>query len=346
MLEGFTLTVLCLLLSGPQRRVRLQLCAIAMATYFAASVLLPVLLEAITGSLAARTLWTRLNGVYGCSSRAVLWSNVARLVSERPLTGWGWGELDYAHFTTLYPGARFCEILDNAHNLPLHLAVELGLPVAALLCVGGVAWCWRQRPWGEQDANRQMAWAMLALVGVHSQLEYPLWYGPFQLAMGIALGCLLKECSLSNQTEPVHRLPAIALGIGLLAMTGYSTWDYWRVSQVYLSPQDRHMAWRNDPLKEARRSWIFSAQARFAELTLTDLNRDNAAWNAALAREMLHYSPEPRVVERLIEADTMLGNDREAATMLARFRAAFPGEYERWRQEQLLPASAVPRAQD
>ena len=60
------------------------------------------------------------------------------LIAQKPWLGWGWGELDYAHFITLYPGARFCDILDNAHNLPLHLAVELGVPLAVVLCGGGL----------------------------------------------------------------------------------------------------------------------------------------------------------------------------------------------------------------
>lgn len=52
----------------------------------------------------------------------------------------------------LYTGERFCAILDNAHNLPLHLAVELGVPMAAILCGGAAYAIWRQRPWAERDA--------------------------------------------------------------------------------------------------------------------------------------------------------------------------------------------------
>ncbi|NZA01899.1 O-antigen ligase family protein [Ottowia beijingensis] len=85
-----------------------------------------------------------------CGSRLILWRNVLHLIGLKPWTGWGWGELDYAHYITLYEGARFCHILDNAHNLPLHLAVELGVPVALAVC-GLVAWLvWRGRPWAEQ----------------------------------------------------------------------------------------------------------------------------------------------------------------------------------------------------
>src|SRR3954470_23707547 len=112
------------------------------------------------------------------------------LIAQKPWTGWGWGELDWAHFMTLYPGARFCDILDNAHSLPLHLAVELGLPVAAIAC-GAIAWALlRIAPWREADATRQLALCVLAVILIHSLLEYPLWYGPFQIAFGLALGLL------------------------------------------------------------------------------------------------------------------------------------------------------------
>ncbi len=112
------------------------------------------------------------------------------LITERPWTGWGWGALDQAHFMAVYPGPRFCDILDNAHNLPLHLAVELGIPVAVLVCGLLAAWVWHSQPWRETQVVRQLAWAVLALVAVHSLLEYPLWYGPFQIACGLALGLL------------------------------------------------------------------------------------------------------------------------------------------------------------
>ena len=332
LVEAIALLVLAVFWPAADRRRRLALCATAVAAYAIASLALPMLFEALTGALPERTLLNRIATEAGCHSRLVLWRNVLQLIAAHPWLGWGWGSLDEAHFLTLYPGPRFCEILDNAHNLPLHVAVELGVPAAMLLCVGGLAWCWTQRPWREQDPARQAAWSVLVLVGLHSLLEYPLWYGPFQIACGAALGCLLAG---GPGAQPLRRgILGTALPLLLVAGVGYAAWDYWRVSQVYLPPSERREAWRADPLSNASHSWLFAAQARFAELTLTDIDRSNAAENAALAREMLHYSPEPRVVERLIEADTLLGNDREAVAMLARYRAAYPQDYEKWREAQ------------
>jgi O-antigen ligase len=143
---------------------------------------------------AAHGMLARLRGgELACASRVALWSNVLNLIGQKPWLGWGWGELDYAHYATLYAGPRFCDILDNAHNLPLHLAVELGIPAALLICGFGVWWAARRRPWRETDAVRQLAWSVLAVILLHSLLEYPLWYGPFQVAFGVRSAAVARR---------------------------------------------------------------------------------------------------------------------------------------------------------
>lgn len=336
LLQGLVLTAVAMVWRGPDRHQRLLLCAAAAFAYLASAVLMPLALEAMTGAMPARTLWGRWGGGDGaaCSSRLVLWSNVLHLIAQKPLAGWGWGELDYAHFNTLYAGPRFCYILDNAHNLPLHLGVELGVPAALLVCGGALWWTWRQRPLREAEALRQLAWSLAAIIVLHSMLEYPLWYGPFQIAFGASLGWLLRE---PVRAQFAWRVPAPAMGAVLLALTGYAGWDYTRVSQLYLPPGDRHAVWRDDTLSHAQRSWLFSGQARFAELTLATPQRDNAEWMYPLARQVMHLSPEPKVIERAIESAAYLGRLEDAVSLLARFRAAFPQEHEAWRRAQRVP---------
>ena len=53
-------------------------------------------------------------------------------------------------------------------------------------------------------------------------------------------------------------------------------------------------------------------------------------WTFEAAGVLLHYSPEPRVIEKRIEAAVLLGRDADALEHLARYKAAFPAEHARW----------------
>ena len=232
---------------GRQQRILAVLAATGLA-YVLGSVTLPWLvgLDPFSGSA-----WSRLQaGNDACFSRLTLWGNVWHLITQKPLLGWGWGELDYAHLVTLYPGERFCDILDNAHNLPLHLAVELGLPLALLACLGVVWGLWRSKPWRESDPGRQMAWSVLVVLGLHSLLEYPLWYGPFQLAAIISLMLLWPR------GRQLLARPGLWVGAGILTLVAcaYIAWDYNRISEIYRPVAERSPAYRTNTLQKLKAS--------------------------------------------------------------------------------------------
>jgi O-antigen ligase len=292
--------------------------------YFIAAWLLPLLVGSEVDSMMRRLR----EGAPDAHSRLVLWGNVLDLIAQHPWTGWGWGELSFAHYSTHYGGTRFVEILNNAHNLPLHLAVELGVPAALLIC-GGFGWLvLAARPWRETDPARLMAWGLLVAIVLHSLLEYPLWYGPFQLVFGLCLGVLWP----GSQEAPSRRQtgPAMAAAAILLAIVGYAAWDYTRISQIYLAREERLPAWRDDTLAKLQDSWLFANQVKFAELTLTPVSAANAPEVHALAQHLLHFSPEPRVITKLIDSAMLLGLNDEALAQAMRFKKAFPREYVRW----------------
>ena len=328
------------------RRVLLS----AVLAYALATVVLPWLagLDLSLHGMAARLR----AGDEACASRITLWSNVLHLIAQKPWLGWGWGELDYAHYITLYDGPRFCDIMDNAHNLPLHLAVELGVPVALLVCAGFAWWVLRQRPWREVDPTRQLAWAVLAVILLHSLLEYPLWYGPFQMAFGLCLLMLwrtrepraeLPEAPKNESNGLMSTVLRALAAIVLIVGVAYAAWDYHRISQIYLAPEQRAAAYRDDTLAKIQGSWLFANQAHFAELLLTPLTHDNARWTFNMATALLHYSPEPRIIEKTIESAVLLGLDDEALAQLTRYRAAFPQDYARWTQANAkLPLNLQP----
>lgn len=313
-----------------ERRVALCL-AWALACYAIGTVALPWLVGL---DPSTHGMFSRLRaGDALCSSRLTLWRNVLDLIAQRPWFGWGWGELDYAHYMTLYAGPRFCDILDNAHNLPLHLAVELGVPVAVLFCALCLWAVIAQRPWRETDPLRQLAWMVLAVIAVHSLLEYPLWYGPFQLACGLSLGLLWR--GEPERTGRARALPLV-LACLLLAACAYAAWDYRRISQIYLPPAQRLPQYQGDTLAKIQPSWLFRRQVQFAELSISTVTPENAAHLHALATELLHFSPEAKLVVKLLDAAVLLGDDESVRLHSARFAAAFPDAYARWAARQGL----------
>ena len=140
----------------------------------------------------------------------------------------------------------------------------------------------------------------------------------------------------------VHKL-RVPVAIVLIAIAGYAAWDYDRIGQIYRAPEDRAAAYRDDTLAKIRSSWLFANQVRFAELSITPLTPANAQWTFDTATALLHYSPEPRVIEKVIESAVMLGRDEEALAHLARYRAAFPLDHARWAQGNAKLPEAVQR---
>lgn len=297
----------------------------ALAVYLLANWGLPWWLSVLSGQDVVDAL-TRMGHNEGCGSRRVLWANVLQLIGQKPWTGWGWDELKYAHYMTPYAGGpdnRFCDILGNAHNLPLHLAVTLGIPITAalgLVLLVGVIWA---RPWRSRWPTPQLAWSVLAVIGLHSLLEFPLWYGPFQMAV---LLCGVLLVSTASPVKARFSAGCSVVGGLILATVCVVGADYARARQIYMPADQRWAVWRQDPLGAARGSWFFKRSATFAELTMTPVTPQNAPWVLATSLDMLHYSPEPKVVRQLILSAHLLGRRDLVAMHTARWRAAFPSE--------------------
>ncbi len=308
----------------------------AVAGYAIGVTLLPELLAFVSG-LRPEDMLDRTTRSH-CGARGPLWANVIHLISQKPWTGWGWGELDYAHYISVYPGPRFCDILDNAHNLPLHLAVELGIPLAVLICAA-LAWAVvRLAPWRETEPVRQMAWMVIVAIALHSMVEYPLWYGPFQMAMGLSVVLLWLTRPGRPASASSQRLYGVASSASLmLAATCYAAWDYGRVSQLYLPREQRSADLRNDTLAKVGETTLFRGHADFARLSTAARTKEDALANLELARRMLHFSPEPMVAEMEIESLLLLGRSDEAAQRMAHFNYVFPAEYALWRKKIGLP---------
>jgi len=344
-LQWLLLAALCLLWqrNGTQGAGRWGLAACAL--YLLCSLVLPWLLQDALHISSANAL-ARIQEPSGCESRLVLWRNVLELVAQKPWLGWGWGTLKLAHFMHPFVTPRFCAILDNAHNLPLHLAYCFGIPAALAVLLALGLLLWRAQPWRETLGARQLAWGVLAVLALHSLLEYPLWYGPFQLALGLALWLLFRHARASappTSAAPESGAPAsvprapvqagwnrrlVLVALALCVLTLTVAWDYRRVAQLYLNPEQRAPEYRSNTLEKAGATWWFQDEFHFAALTTTSLGPENAEQVYALALQTLPFSPEPAVLQPLLSSAAM-GHHDNALTqdIAARAHAVYPKDF-------------------
>jgi len=83
--------------------------------------------------------------------------------------------------------------------------------------------------------------------------------------------------------------------------------DYVRVRQVFVPPEQR-LLWGGVPAwPRASQTVWFQDTYRFAVYVTTDVRPDNAAWALQEGLALLNYSPEPRVIDRIICSVGLLG---------------------------------------
>jgi len=214
------------------------------------------------------------------SSRFGIWSNTLSLIASYPWFGVGWGEFNFAWTLTPFPG-RPVAFFDHTHNLPLQLAVEMGLPLAALvLALIGIA-LWRalalaRRAEGEAPGHAAMpraALAMVVMVLLHSLLEYPLWYAYFLLpaafAFGVALGGpVVAEAEVATAPAERGTRPLLLAAMFLLLGGVVAVQDYLRVVVIFAPPEEATpLAQR---IADGQHSWFFSHHADYAAVTTVE----------------------------------------------------------------------------
>ena len=79
------------------------------------------------GALGTATRLGESDDISG--SRFAIWRDTLALIAQHPWLGVGFGEFNFAWTLTPFP-ARNVQFFDHTHNLPLHLAAELGVPLA------------------------------------------------------------------------------------------------------------------------------------------------------------------------------------------------------------------------
>lgn len=147
-------------------------------------------LFAISGAPAMPTQKV-VAGIQGSSIRWELIQEAWHIFLNNPLIGAGFRSFGWQDFLIAETYAGHVGWYHHAHNLLLNSMAEMGLAGALVLLVGFVFWL--KKTWViKLSTERLWVYAILAVLGVHSLLEYPLWYAYFLGIFALSLG-LLEE---------------------------------------------------------------------------------------------------------------------------------------------------------
>lgn len=215
------------------------------------------------------------------SQRIALWRNVVELIGANPWIGVGYGQLAFAWLLTpLSP--RAADLFDHAHNAPLHLAVELGIPVAAALVLVLLATLTSATlrsfaPW------RLAALMLLLAAATQSLFEYPLWFAFFAMPSAAVMSLLCASASPFGPAAkeraakrpatlvqaPIGRMrsaAAVAATVAGIAIAVWTLQGYRAISNIYAFAHDPHEALLR--AKAASNHLLYGHYADYAQIML------------------------------------------------------------------------------
>lgn len=181
-------------------------------------------------------------------SRLTVWHDAIQMIAAQPWFGIGFGEFNLAWTLSKF-AVRPREFFDHAHNLFLHLSVELGLPLAALVITMLVV-ALRQglqrarRASGDAGLVARAGMMILATTALHSMVELPLWYGYFLLPAALVWGLVLgtpndatEDAKLHRpvepKTKPLSATWGLAAGLMMSLAGAWSLIDYVLITRIY-----------------------------------------------------------------------------------------------------------------
>jgi O-Antigen ligase/Virulence factor membrane-bound polymerase, C-terminal/Protein glycosylation ligase len=152
-----------------------------------------------------RTGGTFTNLAENSGARFELWANTLSIIRENWVLGTGFGQFQFYYLLSDIP-IEFPTAFNNAHNLPLHLATEFGVPITLLVVVllGRSLYLSRS---ALRDSLGRTGLLFLVPVAVHSLFEFPLWYAYFLLPASAIFGGIVGRGGEGARTDTVQNLP-------------------------------------------------------------------------------------------------------------------------------------------
>jgi O-antigen ligase len=323
LLHGFGLLAAALLLfrrEQPAIRIqRLLLLGLALITVVSVWRFFPGRGASAMGRLA--------RPVISGDARLDLWRDTLTLIRDHPWLGNGIGNFPWRMVEAAArapQGAATNPGAEHAHNILLQLAVDFGVPLALAALLFMLVWLVRAY---RMSANRDALWggSVFIILGIHSMLEYPLWYANY-----LGLFCLVAGAMDTRTRQvayPARRpLLPMALTAGVVALIplflDYRALDHatnQRPAQYSLTDWRQRM----DTVATVATSSAMGAYAYIALAVLMEPEQKLAAQQSYVCERGMRLWADPVIVTRCAILRDLNGDTRGAQELLALAQRAY-----------------------
>jgi len=265
---------------------------------------------------------------------------------SNPILGAGFGEYGWRAFelAASLPGPVTAGLDRHSHNLFLQLLAETGIAGFACVALPLASWLYRM-PWRHLSPARCWALGVLAIMGLHSMVEFPLWHANFLGIFALLFGTASPAFAALELNRLRRALFLMVVVVG--AVAARSVWSDYRAFE----------AWFLKVEARAKRGGLFDGTdfeslialqensffAPYFDRVLTEVIeldernlRDKLAFNA----QAMRIYPVPKMVHRQIVLLALAGRDAEAARVLRAAVIVYP----EWTGKWLPQLEALARA--
>jgi hypothetical protein len=263
----------------------------------------------------------------GIGPRLELWSGAWQMFLSAPLLGAGVGQFAWYHFLHQAAGEAPAAsgLFNHAHNVVLHLMAETGI-AGALLIVGAVLVWLADLRRVSLDAAWWWLLSALVVIGIHSMLEYPLWYSYFLGPAAFLLGLGAQRPFALRMPGAARAAVALALAAGCvhLASVVPSYRDFERLVFGAGSQSSTDPGFARELMK-VHREPLLTPYVELAIAHGASVDRTQLDDKLELATRALHFAPLEVVAYRQALLLALAGHGHAAREQLARSLAVYPG---------------------
>jgi O-antigen ligase len=267
----------------------------------------------------------------GVVPRLEKWSEAWQMFLAAPVLGAGFGQFAWHHFVyQAASGASWAAgLFNHSHNIVLQLLAETG--IAGTLIIVGAVLAWLA---GLRRVRFDLEWwwllALLAVIGIHSLLEYPLWYAYFLGPAALLLGLGAQRSLAVRSPGAARAAVAVAMLVGCVNLAAvipaYRDFERLVFNAGSRAPQPSSDEAFAQALMTLHSEPLLRPYVELAIAYGVTVDRERLGDKLALVTRAMHFVPVEVLVYRQALLLALAGDAAAAREQLERSLRAYPSE--------------------